>query len=96
MELFANSIHHAELGPEGQIEVRLQRDGDGPLRVEYADHGVHFDPVADSKRVTGDPIAGAVGGVGVRLAVNLATEMHYRRDGDRNCITMLFEDAPAA
>ena len=45
-----------------------------------------------AERVTGDPVAGAVGGVGVRLAINLAREMRYTRERDGNHVMMIFDN----
>lgn len=90
-ELFANSIHHGNAGPAAVVRLAMQRLGDKTIRLDFRDNGVRFDPVADADRVTGDPVAGAVGGVGVRLALNLAKEMSYTRERDGNHVALVFE-----
>ncbi|MDF1729933.1 MAG: ATP-binding protein [Minwuia sp.] len=91
-ELYANSIHHGNAGIDANVRIGLERQTDGSIRLDFRDNGIHFDPVRDAERVTGDPIAGAVGGVGVRLAVNLAREMRYTRERDGNHVMMVFDD----
>ncbi len=91
-EIFANSIHHGDAGDAAEVRVGLELQDDDSIRMDFRDKGVHFDPVLDAERVTSDPIAGAVGGVGVRLAINLAREMTYNRERDGNHVTMIFEN----
>ncbi|WP_281018120.1 MULTISPECIES: ATP-binding protein [unclassified Minwuia] len=91
-ELYANSIHHGNAGSNASVRIGLERQRDGSIRMDFRDNGIYFDPVRDAERVTGDPIAGAVGGVGVRLAINLAREMRYTRERDGNHVMMVFDD----
>lgn len=91
-ELHANSIHHGNVGTGAQVRVGLQRQKDGSVRMDFRDNGICFDPVMGAERVTGDPVAGAVGGVGVRLAINLAREMRYTRERDGNHVMMIFDN----
>lgn len=91
-ELYANSIHHGNADTDANVRIGLERQTDGSIRMDFRDNGVYFDPVRDAERVTGDPIAGAVGGVGVRLAINLAREMRYTRERDGNHVMMVFDD----
>lgn|GEM_PF-1168042 len=92
-ELYANSIHHGNAGAGAHVRIGLERLKDGSIRMDFRDNGIYFDPVLDAERVTGDPIAGAVGGVGVRLAINLAREMRYTREGDGNHVMMVFDNS---
>jgi len=91
-ELFTNSIHHGRAGPLAVVRLTMARQPDNSIRLDFRDNGVMFDPVADAERVTGDPVAGAVGGVGVRLALNLAKEMTYTREPDGNHVKLVFEN----
>ncbi len=91
-ELFTNSIHHGNAGPFAAVRLTMERQPDRTIRLDFRDKGVLFDPVADAERVTGDPVAGAVGGVGVRLALNLAKEMTYIRERDGNHVRLVFEN----
>lgn len=91
-ELFANSIHHGHAAPAAVVRLTMQRLSDDTIQLDFRDNGIHFDPVADAARVTGDPVAGAVGGVGVRLALNLAKEMSYTREHDGNHVALVFEN----
>ena len=91
-ELFANSIHHGNAGKDAKVRIGLEQQKDGSVRMDFRDNGIYFDPVLDAERVTGDPVAGAVGGVGVRLAINLSREMRYTRERDGNHVMMVFDN----
>ncbi|MDF1721701.1 MAG: ATP-binding protein [Minwuia sp.] len=91
-ELFANSVHHGGALPDASVRLQIQREQDGSIRLDFRDNGIHFDPVADADRVTGDPVAGAVGGVGVRLAINLSSAMTYTRESDGNHVSLVFQN----
>jgi len=91
-ELFANSIHHGNAGLGAAVRIGLEKQQDGSVRMDFRDNGIGFDPVLDADRVTGDPVAGAVGGVGVRLAVSLSREMRYCRERDGNHVMLVFDN----
>lgn len=91
-EIFANSIQHGNAGEAAEVRVGLELQDDRSIRLDFRDNGIAFDPVRDSERITGDPVGGAVGGVGLRLAVNLSREMTYAREHDGNHVMMVFEN----
>ncbi len=70
------------------IEVRLDLRGDR-LRVSIVDGAMPFDPTSarepDTKAALMDR---PIGGLGIHLARNLMDDIDYRRDGERNRITL--------
>jgi two-component sensor histidine kinase len=68
-ELVTNSIEHARLGPDDQIQVLASLDGRGALHVEVRDPGP-------------GPAADAVRGLGWRVLERVADRWGFdRRDG---------------
>ncbi|MCE2390485.1 MAG: ATP-binding protein [Proteobacteria bacterium] len=92
-ELIVNVINygHSEENPEGhEIEVEMRSDEEA-LTIEIVDDGQPFDPVNDAPKPDID--AGIedrpIGGLGVFLVQKMMDEMRYRRDGDRNRLTLV-------
>jgi anti-sigma regulatory factor (Ser/Thr protein kinase) len=65
-ELVANSVRHAGLTPEQQIDLRVSATRD-LLRLEVIDDGDGFDPAA-----TRPEIADSEGGWGLRIVAQLS------------------------
>ena len=92
-ELIVNVINygHSEENPEGhEIEVEMRSDEEA-LTIEIVDDGQPFDPLDDAPKPDID--AGIedrpIGGLGVFLVQKMMDEMRYRRDGDRNRLTLV-------
>jgi serine/threonine-protein kinase RsbW len=84
-ELACNVVEHGGARPDGgdiALELRHLKPG---LEIEISDSGGSFDPVAghptelDSK---------GAGGLGLRLVRAYARSLSYRRDQDRNIVTL--------
>lgn len=101
-ELFVNSIHHG-YGQETDHPVWLTvQHGDTVLRVVYTDQAQAFNPLSPDiamsddagddieARKTGQRIVERIGGVGLRLIVNLARCGHYTREEGRNVTQLEF------
>lgn len=92
-EIFTNVVSYAhDDEEEHQIEVVLAREGDR-VTVEVADDGTPFNPLQEAPEMDADSSLEerGIGGAGVALAKELMTELRYRRDGDRNRLTMIKE-----
>lgn len=107
-ELFVNSIHHG-YGQETDHPVWLTvQHGDTVLRVVYTDQAQAFNPLSPDiaigddagddigARKTGQRIGERIGGVGLRLIVNLARCGHYTREEGRNVTQLEFALAPGS
>jgi anti-sigma regulatory factor (Ser/Thr protein kinase)/CRP-like cAMP-binding protein len=90
-EAVVNIIRHAYPHRSGEIELRWRPDASpGRAALEIEDAGVPFDlrtsPAPDLKAGLDDR---RVGGLGVFFIMNLVDEVDYRRDGDRNILTLI-------
>jgi len=91
-EALVNIIKHAYSSPsDGDVEVRLTADAGPSLIVEILDAGVAFDPL---QKPDPDISAGLderkVGGLGVFMMHKMTDRLAYRRDQNRNILTMTF------
>jgi len=88
-ELFTNTVRHG--GCEGMadaVHIRLERAGNGVL-VEFCDRGSAFDPVSAPEPDLEAPLEGRrPGGLGIHLVRKIMSDLHYRRSGEWNRITM--------
>ena len=68
---------------------------DGSVRVEVEDDGRPFDPFHDSPApdLEADLDERAVGGLGVHLIKTFMDEAHYRREDERNRVTLVVKAA---
>jgi len=81
-ELFVNSVKHGGcLGMKDAVRIALASDGD-VVRIEFRDRGTAFDPTAH-------PGPQPSGGLGLHLLRQVTQEIHYRREGEWNCVSMV-------
>ncbi|MCB4768741.1 ATP-binding protein [Ancylobacter sp. Lp-2] len=74
----------------GEITVSLRHRGT-QVEIELADDGDAFDPFTAPAPDLTSPIEDRrIGGLGVHLIRTLAASFAYRRDGDRNVVTLAF------
>ncbi len=90
-EAVVNIVRHAYPRQPGDIELRWRNDASpGRAALDIEDTGVPFDartsPTPDLKAGLDDR---TIGGLGVFFILNLVDEMDYRRDGDRNILTLI-------
>jgi anti-sigma regulatory factor (Ser/Thr protein kinase) len=88
-EILANIIAYGYADDrEHEIRVRLSA-GEGEVRVDVEDDGRPFNPLDAPEPDTSAPLAERpVGGLGIHLVRNLMDGLEYRRQGDRNLLTM--------
>jgi len=92
-ELFTNTIRHGYRG-DSDAPVWLGAVGTpGTLSVVYQDAAPPHDPLAHSIELPDALDERAVGGLGIRLARQLASSIAYARTGDRNILTLIFRGA---
>ena len=90
-ELVTNVMHHggSAAQPVAEIEVSLDLAGDRVVAV-IRDAGRPFNPLTMPEPDIGAPLeARPIGGLGIHLARQLMDVIRYRRDGDRNCLTLV-------
>jgi len=90
-EALVNIINYAYPDREnGDVDVQCGLDDQGRFIIEIRDKGVPFDVGAHS-----DPDLNAnfaerkIGGLGIFLIRKMADEMHYRREGQENILTLI-------
>jgi anti-sigma regulatory factor (Ser/Thr protein kinase) len=93
-ELFTNVVNYGydvTAGGEhreGHIDVALSLEGDR-LIVEFVDDGQPFDPLTGPLPDLDLPAeTRPIGGVGIAIVRALVDETSYRREGDRNYLTL--------
>ena len=93
-ELFTNVVdygYEATAGEErrdGHIEVALSLEGDR-LIIEFVDDGCPFDPLTSPPPDLDLPAEERpIGGAGIAIVRGLVDEAGYRRDGNRNRLTL--------
>jgi anti-sigma regulatory factor (Ser/Thr protein kinase) len=87
-EWVTNLCRHAYRHEGGAIEV-VVRAGDGGFVVEIADGGPPFDPTTTPDPHVDAPLAERQpGGLGLMLIRRMVESVAYRREGERNVLTL--------
>ena len=89
-ELVINIMDYGFDGGDHDIDITVISE-DHRLTIEIADSGKPFDPLQDAPIPDTDaPIEERpIGGLGIYLVRNMMDDMQYRREGDRNYLTMI-------
>ncbi len=70
------------------IEVRLEADSEQML-IEFEDDGREFDPLSSSPPLPDESLlAGEPGGRGLLLVTKMANSVKYRRENEKNILTV--------
>jgi anti-sigma regulatory factor (Ser/Thr protein kinase) len=89
-EVLVNICRYAYPGKRGDIEIKC-RTGKGASIIEIIDTGIPFDcsnetrPDVDAKLCDRK-----LGGLGIYLMHKMVDEVTYRRDGNRNILTLVY------
>ncbi|MDD2421262.1 MAG: ATP-binding protein [Heliobacteriaceae bacterium] len=88
-EVVSNICHYAYQKPPGEVLVQIEA-GKGQFAVGFIDEGVPFDPLTiDEPDINADLTDREVGGLGIFLVRRVIDEVHYKRDGDKNILTLV-------
>jgi anti-sigma regulatory factor (Ser/Thr protein kinase) len=89
-EILTNIVVHGYGGEvDHDIRVTLRPDGLDAVEIVVEDDGRPFDPLdAPAPDITLAMEERPIGGLGVHLVRHLMDAVSYRRDGDRNVLTM--------
>ena len=86
-EIFVNIAQYAYQPDSGKAIVRVEHGGD--VTIEFEDSGVPYDPL---QKVNPDITLSAeereIGGLGIFMAKSLMDSISYRREGNRNILTI--------
>jgi serine/threonine-protein kinase RsbW len=87
-EWATNVCRHAYRSEGGTLSVAVRSDGEA-FFVELGDDGSPFDPTAAKDPDVSLPLADRTpGGLGLMLMRRMVDAVHYRREGDRNILTL--------
>ncbi len=94
-EVLVNIIKHAynECGIEGTIEISCRKDDTGSLIIEIMDSGMPFDIFSVREPdISADIDERQIGGLGIFFVKKLMDDVRYRRENDRNILTLIAKD----
>ncbi len=91
-EVLTNIINYAYPDGSGEVLVQCGTDQAGKrFWLQFTDWGSPFDPLNQEAPELGvDVCEMPVGGLGIFLLRQFTEEMHYRREDDRNVLTLYF------
>jgi anti-sigma regulatory factor (Ser/Thr protein kinase) len=89
-EILANlSLHAYPDGAPGDVTITYSVPAPGALRVEFADQGCEFDPLAATPPdLTLDLSGRPIGGLGIFLVKSFADSLTYRREEGWNRLAL--------
>jgi serine/threonine-protein kinase RsbW len=87
-EVLVNICNYAYPQSEGNVEITCRQDAER-FTVEIEDRGVSFDFLsAQDPDLSVHLDQRRIGGLGIFLVKKLADDVRYRREGDRNILTL--------
>lgn len=94
-EVVANVIKYGRAGTDaGEIDVSLALDG-GLLTIDVADDGIAFNPLEKDPPDLDLPFSERpIGGLGIHIVRALIETIAYRRENNRNHLTMTMRVGP--
>jgi anti-sigma regulatory factor (Ser/Thr protein kinase) len=95
-EALLNIFQHAYPGEhKGEVELTCEMKSDSELNIRIFDTGIPFDILSLSEPDLSCPLPDRkIGGLGCYLIRKMADEVHYRRQGDANILTLLVRKSP--
>ena len=99
-ELLTNTVVHggATRNPQACVWLAVKLEGAACV-LQYQDSQLPFDPqahIAEAMQRTANPMdQRPPGGLGLLMVYRLADGFRYQRDGDRNCVDLLFKSRMA-
>ena len=88
-EALVNIINYAYPGAQGAMEVQCGNDGKGVYVIRIMDNGVPFDPFAKpDPDITAPVEEREIGGLGIFLIRQIMDTANYRRENNRNIMTL--------
>jgi len=89
-EIVTNVMKYAyPPGTIGPVEISLTLEAD-TLQIQVLDEGAPFDPTSAPEVDTTLPLEQRpIGGLGLHMVRKMMDAVHYRREGERNLLTMI-------
>ena len=97
-EVVSNAVEHGGALARADGSVRVECEPvEGGLRVEIRDTGAPFDPLAhDPVDIDADVLDRPIGGLGVHLVREIATQLRYARLEPFNVLSLVLQDRHAS
>ncbi|MBR6126406.1 SpoIIE family protein phosphatase [bacterium] len=90
-EIFANITFYAYPDKNGVVIAEL-RNTDSTITLEFKDEGVEYNPLEKpDPDITQPPEERPIGGLGIFMVKKIANLVHYKRENEKNILTMVFE-----
>jgi serine/threonine-protein kinase RsbW len=91
-ELFANSLHHAEMDEGAEISIEIAMEGD-QIRLDYVEPGKIFNPLEVDVPEAPELDRWPIGGLGLRLIHRFSARCNYTRDAGANRLSIWVDKA---
>ena len=89
-EIFTNVAFYAYPDKKGIIDVILKKS-DNNIVFEFKDEGTEYNPLEKpDPDITLPPEEREPGGLGIYMVKNLSNEIYYKRENDKNILTLIF------
>jgi anti-sigma regulatory factor (Ser/Thr protein kinase) len=89
-EALVNIFRYAYPNRSGDVEVRCQAVSDRQLIIEIEDEGIPFNLLSiPDPELSPDIRQRKIGGLGIFFIRRMIGDIHYRREADRNVLTMV-------
>jgi len=89
-EVLVNIINYAYPKETGDIQITVNSKEKDSLEIEIADWGFAFDPLSREDPKVCVPLEERkIGGLGIFLTRKVMDDVRYRRDNDRNIMTLI-------
>ena len=86
-EVFSNIARYAYHPEAGDVEIRITVAGD--ITIEFEDSGIAYDPLAAGQPdITLPAEERELGGLGIFIVKNIMDSVEYRREGEKNILTI--------
>lgn len=90
-EIFANIAFYAYPDTSGNLESELRKFSDR-IVFEFQDDGIEYNPLAKpDPDIDLPPEERPLGGLGIFMVKEMADEIYYRRENNKNILTMVFK-----
>jgi len=86
-EIFSNIARYAYRPDVGPVTVRVAVEHD--ITIEFEDHGKPFNPLLQDNPDISLPLEEReIGGLGIFMVKNIMDSVQYRREGNKNILTI--------
>ena len=88
-EAVANICNYAYEVPPGELSIRISPT-EHALQIDFIDNGVPFDPLSkEAPDLQSELDKREIGGLGIFLIRRFLDEVHYKRQGDKNILSLV-------